>query len=268
MRRQYVRADVFTRDPSDGTEVVVVLDAEGLSTRQMHLIANEFVPLTTAFVLDPKFTDANARIRIFTNGYEVPFAASPVIAVGYVLATQMQGFGVRLLEQSRIEVQGRAIPLRVLRENENVSGAEILISERLGSFYGLSPECAASCLGLDSSDIKLSRHSPLISWSGSPRLIVELHNERSLTSCQLNQLALSNVLPSIQPVSLYIYTAEGMHQEFTSLSMRIGRGTVLEQAVDLRSKVAFGNSEVVVAFRGRCQEIADGTFTMIGANDV
>ncbi len=54
MKRRYVIADVFTDKPFSGNPVAVVLDAEGLTTEQMQLLAIEFGYSETTFVLPPE----------------------------------------------------------------------------------------------------------------------------------------------------------------------------------------------------------------------
>jgi len=86
MKRRYVTADVFTDRLFGGNPLAVVLDAEGLSTRQMQAIALEFNYSESTFVLPPEDPALTARIRIFTPRTEVPFAGHPNVGTAYLLA--------------------------------------------------------------------------------------------------------------------------------------------------------------------------------------
>lgn len=84
MRRRYVIADVFTDKPFCGNPVAVVLDAEGLTTEQMQLLALEFGYSETTFVLPPEEPSHTAWVRIFTPTREIPFAGHPNIGTAFV----------------------------------------------------------------------------------------------------------------------------------------------------------------------------------------
>ncbi len=88
MKRRYVIADVFTDKPFSGNPVAVVLDAEGLTTEQMQLLAIEFGYSETTFVLPPENVLNTAQIRIFTPSREIPFAGHPNVGTAFVLANQ------------------------------------------------------------------------------------------------------------------------------------------------------------------------------------
>ena len=79
MKRRFVIADVFTDKPFSGNPVAVVLDAEGLTTEQMQLLAVEFGYSETTFVLSPEDSSNTAQVRIFTPSREIPFAGHPVL---------------------------------------------------------------------------------------------------------------------------------------------------------------------------------------------
>ena len=66
MRLSFVTVDVFTDRQCGGNPLAVVLNANGLATRQMQAIAAEFNLSETTFVLPPKASDHTAEVRIFT----------------------------------------------------------------------------------------------------------------------------------------------------------------------------------------------------------
>ena len=71
--------DVFTETPYLGNPVAVVLGADGLSAEQMQLVARWTNLSETAFVLAPRASGADYRVRIFTPARELPFAGHPTL---------------------------------------------------------------------------------------------------------------------------------------------------------------------------------------------
>ncbi|NHC45708.1 PhzF family phenazine biosynthesis protein [Motilibacter aurantiacus] len=86
---RYEIVDVFTDEPFGGNPLAVVLDAEGLSTEQMQLLAREFNLSETAFPLRLQPGDApgaDYRIRIFSPAVELPFAGHPSVGTAWLMA--------------------------------------------------------------------------------------------------------------------------------------------------------------------------------------
>lgn len=81
----YHIVDVFTDTAYAGNPLAVVLDADGLSSRQMQQVAREFNLSETAFVLRATRSDATYRVRIFTPSMELPFAGHPSVGTAWLL---------------------------------------------------------------------------------------------------------------------------------------------------------------------------------------
>ena len=77
--RPFAQVDVFSAEPYRGNPLAVVLDAEGLSARQMQQFANWTNLSETTFLLPPTRPEADYRVRIFTGGEEFPFAGHPTL---------------------------------------------------------------------------------------------------------------------------------------------------------------------------------------------
>ena len=78
--------DVFTGTRFAGNPLAVVMDAQGLSGEEMQTITREFNLAETSFVLPPEDPANAARIRIFTPGYEMPFAGHPTVGTAIAIA--------------------------------------------------------------------------------------------------------------------------------------------------------------------------------------
>jgi PhzF family phenazine biosynthesis protein len=86
MRLRYRLLNVFARpdDPFSGNPLAVFEDGSGLSEGQMQALARQFNLSETTFVL-PGDGSADARVRIFTTAYEMPFAGHPTLGTAHVV---------------------------------------------------------------------------------------------------------------------------------------------------------------------------------------
>jgi len=78
--------NVFTvdGDPFSGNPLCVFEDARGLTDDQMQALARQMNLSETTFVLPSE--RASARVRIFTPGFEMPFAGHPTLGTASVVA--------------------------------------------------------------------------------------------------------------------------------------------------------------------------------------
>lgn len=79
MKRRFKQLDVFASQPFRGNPLAVILDSDGLSSREMAQIANWMNLSETAFLLPPTEPEADYRVRIFTPSTELAFAGHPTI---------------------------------------------------------------------------------------------------------------------------------------------------------------------------------------------
>ncbi len=221
VRRRYVIADVFTDKPFCGNPVAVVLDAEGLTTEQMQLLALEFGYSETTFVLPPEEPSHTAWVRIFTPTREIPFAGHPNIGTAFVLAYQAELNGESLPETLIFEEAAGRVPVRIVKENAKVTGAELLVPQALSCHSEVSPENVAACLSLEASDIRTEMHMPVVASVGLPFLIAELATRNALRCCVPNLQGFRAILPLDGAVSIYAYTLETDPEDPCDLQARM-----------------------------------------------
>jgi trans-2,3-dihydro-3-hydroxyanthranilate isomerase len=94
----YETLDVFTETPFAGNQLAVVMDARGLSDADMQTITREFNYAESTFVFPPADPSNTAKVRIFTLGYEMPFAGHPTVGTAIALARARGLAGVLKLE--------------------------------------------------------------------------------------------------------------------------------------------------------------------------
>jgi len=80
--------NVFTVDGDrlSGNPLCVFEDARGLTDGQMQALARQMNLSETTFVLPATVAGADARVRIFTPGFEMPFAGHPTLGTASVVA--------------------------------------------------------------------------------------------------------------------------------------------------------------------------------------
>lgn len=87
----YEHVDVFTDKPYMGNQLAVFHTPGKLTKPQMQMIAREMNFSETTFIFPSKASGADAKVRIFTPGEEVPFAGHPTLGTAYVLHKRSKG---------------------------------------------------------------------------------------------------------------------------------------------------------------------------------
>jgi trans-2,3-dihydro-3-hydroxyanthranilate isomerase len=151
MRRKFMTLDVFTRTRFAGNPLAMVLDAQGLDTAAMQIIAREFSHPETVFVLPPENGAHRARLRIFTPTSELPFAGHPTVGAAVGLARLAGGAG----QQSFVLEENIGPVSCTAQARDADSGAGEFKLPRLPADVGNVPDVAAmaGALGLSVSDI-------------------------------------------------------------------------------------------------------------------
>src|SRR5215831_13695816 len=103
----YRLVNVFTQggEPLSGNPLCVFEKAQALDAARMQALALQFNLSETTFILPSE--RASARVRIFTPGYEMPFAGHPTLGTAHVCRALGLG-GDRLT----LEMPAGIIPVR------------------------------------------------------------------------------------------------------------------------------------------------------------
>lgn len=98
--REFLIADVFTGNPLEGNQLGIFPDGRGLSAELMQRAAREMNFSETVFFLPPDDSgpgpNADAHVRIFAPGSELPFAGHPTLGSAWVLGELLGKDGVTL----------------------------------------------------------------------------------------------------------------------------------------------------------------------------
>jgi len=111
MRLDYRILNVFARpgERLSGNPLCVFEDGSGLDSAQMQALALQFNLSETTFILPSRTADA--RVRIFTPAYEMPFAGHPTLGTAHVVRSLR-----RCADRVRLELAAGVIPVAAERD--------------------------------------------------------------------------------------------------------------------------------------------------------
>lgn len=172
--------NVFAESTFGGNPLCVFDDARGLDEREMLALARQFNLSETTFVLPSD--DADARMRIFTPGYEMRFAGHPTLGTASVVGEQRGG-----VEQVTLE-----------------TGAGVVTVERSGEAWTFTapvqgaprvwpveaaPATIAALLGLQESDLA---GPPMWVDTGADQLLIPLRDAEAVARAQPDSTRLAD----------------------------------------------------------------------------
>jgi trans-2,3-dihydro-3-hydroxyanthranilate isomerase len=201
-RYKFYTCDVFTTQRFGGNQLAVLPDARGLSDATLQAIAREFNFSETTFVLPPQDARSTARVRIFTPGYEMPFAGHPTVGTAFVLAT----IGVVPADLTEIVFEEGVgpVPVTIARSGGAIERCT-LTTARLPEQGPPAParEQLARMLQLSASDVLEGAEC----WScGVPFLVVPLAHDDALARCALDLSIWRSTLADYATSNVYAVT--------------------------------------------------------------
>jgi trans-2,3-dihydro-3-hydroxyanthranilate isomerase len=141
VRVPFVIADVFTPRPLAGNQLMVVPDAGGLDGDMMQALTREIGFSESTFVTNVEHD--RYRMRIFSPGYEMPFAGHPTLGTAFVLATDGR-IGRKATQEVTAGEFGVEVDLdegtASVRQLAPEFGPELDDRERIATAIGLSPD--------------------------------------------------------------------------------------------------------------------------------
>lgn len=196
MRLQYRLVNVFTLggDRLTGNPLCVFEDARGLNDGQMQALALQFNLSETTFILPAEAADA--RVRIFTPGYEMPFAGHPTLGTAHVLRS-LRGLG----DSVTLELNVGVIPVRAAGDRWELKANAASTRAPRASMAEL-----ATALGLDPADLA----GPAL-WvdSGSEQLIVPLAGTDAVHRARVQHEALARITADGARAQVYVFAPAG-----------------------------------------------------------
>lgn len=203
--------NVFTQgaDRFSGNPLAVFEDARGLSEGQMQRLALQFNLSETTFILPSD--RAEARVRIFTPAYEMPFAGHPTLGTAFVVSTLRGG-----IEALRLEMLAGIIPVRG-------QGSRFQLTANAPSTRAPSEDTAslAALLGLRPEDLG----GPAL-WvnTGNEQLIVPLRSEAAVRRVKVDGSALESLHCLHGNPKVYVFAELGQGRVLSRFFFPKGQG--------------------------------------------
>lgn len=205
-RYRFVQVDVFTRRAFGGNQLAVFTEAEGLSNAEMQSIATEMNYSESTFVLPPDGPSADARMRIFTPGMELPFAGHPTVGTGYVLG----------LERAKRELtlQLGVGPLKVVVDPGDGRIGSARMEQPLPRFRSAEADSAtlAGLIGLAAADIAETSPAEFGS-AGVPFLYVPVRSLDAVRRARGDAGAMARFFAGRDHPAVYLFSLEAESPE-------------------------------------------------------
>jgi trans-2,3-dihydro-3-hydroxyanthranilate isomerase len=184
--------NVFTRNGAalSGNPLCVFEEASSLDTTTMQALARQFNLSETTFIL-PSST-ANARVRIFTPRYEMPFAGHPTLGTAHVC--RALGLAADALT---LEMQAGVIPVRAVNNRWTLRANAPSWRECTATRATI-----AAMLGISPRDIG---ERPLWVKAGKEQLIVPLTSEQAVRNVRIDTGLMSEVVSEDGHSMVYVF---------------------------------------------------------------
>lgn len=184
--------NVFTHSNRtlSGNPLCVFENGAGFDTETMQALARQFNLSETTFLLPS--TTADARVRIFTPAYEMPFAGHPTLGSAHVCRALGRG-----RDSLRLEMQAGIVPVAA-------SGHRWTMTPPRPTWRELDTPLAdlARALNLAVEDIGTR---PLWVTAGSEQLIVPLNSEEAVRRAIPDPAKCAEIRNDVGAVLIYVF---------------------------------------------------------------
>ncbi|MBL4807682.1 MAG: PhzF family phenazine biosynthesis protein [Rhodobacteraceae bacterium] len=200
--------DVFTNKAFTGNPLAVVLGADGLTSAQMLTITREFNLSETIFVQTPDDPSHSAKVRIFHQAGEMPFAGHPTVGCAILLA-ELANHGDFKTLITLEEVAG-LVPVNVTRSGGNISAeftAPVIPVIQNGALIDNAD--MARALGLEPADIGFNKHKSAVIAGGPEFIFVPLASRTALAAARVSDPYFAQITAAQNCASVYIYCRDG-----------------------------------------------------------
>jgi len=216
---EYWQVDVFTSERFSGNPLVVVPDADDLSTQEMRMIAWEMNVPETSFVVAPRAEDSIYRMRAFTPTTELPFTGHPAIGAHWVMAE----LGRVPLEEGVNTVQYEQGVGPMSADFHVIDGVldHIMIDTCPPLFLADLKEAGelARGLGVNVQEITGTRLPIQVVSTGMPQLMVPMQSlaaVQRLDASEMSLAPLGRVLQSLGSNFIMVFTTETGRSDVTT----------------------------------------------------
>jgi PhzF family phenazine biosynthesis protein len=200
------QVDAFTTTPFAGNPAGVVPHADGLTDREMQLIARELNNPETAFVLPGTEPGHDMLLRYFTPTVEVAFCGHATIATHYVLAHAL-GHAIGTVRQ-----QSGAGTITITTRRTETGDVKVFMKQRPPVF---GPPLDAGAVARITSALRLPQDSVLAGApvqsvdTGHAKLVMPLVSRDAVLRAQPDLNALADLSAKLDFNGLFIFALDG-----------------------------------------------------------
>ncbi|MFZ1978487.1 MAG: PhzF family phenazine biosynthesis protein [Bacteroidota bacterium] len=256
--------DAFTKKPFTGNYAAVVVDANGLSDDEMHLIAREMNVSETAFILQPSIADADIQIRWFTPSSEVPLCGHATVAGFHALAEEnMAGMTTNGQHYFKLQTKSGILPVRVEKNFHGIA-VEFDLPKPRFSLKKKIPPALISALRLSKKDIELN-----LPTTADAYLYLPVKGLKILQSIRPDYEALEIILKHLKAQGICVFSLEtiektsAVHSRFFAPGLGIQEDPVTGSANGPLG-VYLSTYAMKAGYAVVCRELADGRVEFIG----
>lgn len=196
------QVDAFTTTPFQGNPAGVVLNADGLSERQMQQIARELNNSETAFIFNTPTDEYEIEVRFFTPTREVPICGHATIASHYVYAKE-HGIDHGIIRQ---KTKAGILPVEIVEEDHDL---RIIMTQAAIEFGKTLDDAEIDLLvrGLRLCHDDLDRSLPIrIVSTGHSKVMVPIKSKTVLDAIRINENQLCELSAMIACNGFYTFS--------------------------------------------------------------
>jgi PhzF family phenazine biosynthesis protein len=188
--------NVFTRAQGalTGNPLCVFEDGAAFDSETMQALARQFNLSETTFILPS--SRADARVRIFTPSYEMPFAGHPTLGTAHICRALQIG-GDRL----QLETGAGVIPVSARHDRWTLTAPDSSFRE-----VACSRTALAAALGIEERDIG---ERPLWVKAGKEQLVVPLNSLQAVRRVSPSPQALAEIRSEDGLSMAYVFAQSG-----------------------------------------------------------
>jgi len=207
--------DVFAESRLSGNQLAVFRDCAKLSTASMQRIAQEMHYSETTFITSEEPHSGGYDVRVFTPGYELPFAGHPTLGTAYIVQSQIIR---KPAGKVVLNMKVGQIPVTFSYRH---GAPDVLWMKQKSPTFGrtFSRERIAKILGLKASDIDPKFPVRLVS-TGVPFVIVPLTGLKAIKGIRVDQGGLARLFKETDTTVILLFSPETYSKE-NDLNVRV-----------------------------------------------
>jgi PhzF family phenazine biosynthesis protein len=224
--------DAFTKEKFKGNPAGVIVNADGLSDRQMQLIARELNNSETAFLFSANTNDCDGVIRYFTPMTEVPICGHATIAAMYAKALE-ENLGSCVL---RMKTKIGVLPFEISRTGNDhqiiMTQGKFELSETLDRDI---TQNICKALGIEENDLD-NRCPTQIASTGHSKVMIGIKKRSRLNEIAPDSHELANISKLINCNGYFVFTFDSGEQDILTY------GRMFAPAIGINEDPVTGNA--------------------------